>query len=325
VEQPVGLVGDVGGTHARFALAYAEGGGWRIEAAMVLPAADYPSGDDAMRAYLKGLDGPPPRLAVVAAAGPIEGGQVEFTNNVAWRFSQGGLTTVGGFAAVRLINDFTAQALAIEHLSAGDLRPIGPEFKSPPRGTVAIMGPGTGFGVAARVDDGISRAVLTCEGGHAGFSPGDDEEIEIVRRLGQRYGRVSVERVLSGPGLLNLYQTLAEMSGEAAAATQPDQVTRGALAGEPLCKRALQRFCAMLGSAAGDYALTYGAKGGVYISGGIAPDILDFLIASDFRRRFESKGRMSDYLRPIPTWVVVQPLAALIGAASLLTALETAP
>jgi len=321
----LGLVGDVGGTNARFALARRQAGQLTVERAATYRAADFPAGDDALTAYLGQLKlETPPAFAVIAAAGPIEDGEVVFTNNTAWRFSEAGLAKAGGFARARLINDFTAQALAIDHLQDADLRRIGQATERPQRGTAAILGPGTGFGAAARVDDGETRAILTSESGHCGFSPGDAVEIEIVRRLMDRFARASVERILSGPGLLNLYQILADMDGEAAACTAPDQITRGALAGEPLCRLALERFCAILGSVAGDFALAYGAKAGVYISGGIAPEIIDVLAASDFRRRFEAKGRMSDYLKPIPTFVVMQPHAALIGAASLLDELAKA-
>jgi len=321
----LGLVGDVGGTNARFALARSQDGQLVVDQPIAYRAADFPTGDAALAAYLGQLElAPPPAFAVVAAAGPVDDGQVVFTNNTAWRFSEAGLAQAGGFDRVRLINDFTAQTLAIDHLQDTDLRRIGPALDRPRLGTAAILGPGTGFGAGARVDDGQARAILTAEGGHCGFSPGDATEIEIVRRLMDRFGRVSVERILSGPGLLNLYQILADMRGEAGAFTEPDQITQAALAGEPLCRLALERFCAILGSAAGDFALAYGAKAGVYISGGIAPAVIDVLAASDFRRRFEAKGRMSDYMKPIPTFVVMQPHTALIGAASLLGELARA-
>jgi glucokinase len=313
-----GLVGDVGGTHARFAIAETNGGRTRIKQVAVLPAADYATGEAALEAYLRRLKGQRPRLAVIAAAGPIHQGAVSFTNNQAWRFSERRLRTACGFSAVRLINDFTAQALAIDRLAPRDTRPIGPRVRPSAGGTAAIIGPGTGFGAAALVDDGRARAVLTGEGGHAAFAPEDEVEIEIVRRLTARYGQVSIERVLSGPGLLNLYQTLAEMGGEPAVLTAPDQVTSQGLAGDRLASAALSRFCAMLGSVAGDFALAMGARAGVYVSGGIAPDIFDFLAASDFRRRFEAKDRMGAYLRAIPTRVVAQPHVALIGSAALL-------
>jgi glucokinase len=316
----IGLVGDVGGTNARFALAARRAGRLEIERAAVFQAADYATSSDALGAYLGGLDAAErPKLAVVAAAGPVDDGQVVFTNNPAWRISERGLCDVGGLTQAWLINDFAGQALAIGHLRAGDLRAIsGPANAPTTEGSAVILGPGTGFGAGARIDDGRARAIATGEGGHTGFSPGDETEVEIVRVLMKTFGRVSVERILSGPGLLNLYRALAELRGETAVLGEPDAITQGALAGDRLCKLALERFCAILGSVAGDFALAFGARAGVYVSGGIAPLIVDFLAASDFRRRFEAKGRMGDYLKPIPTWVVLQPHVALIGAAGLL-------
>jgi glucokinase len=325
-QSPIGLVGDVGGTNARFALARRHRGRFAVEHAASFHAASYPTGDDALRAYLAGpAAGVAPRFAVIAAAGPIENGQVLFTNNTAWSFSESGLAKAGGFQRLRLINDFTAQALSIEHLQDGDVRAIGEPTDRTITGNAAILGPGTGFGAGVRVLDGRGRAILTGEAGHCGISPGDETEVEIVRLLMARFGRVSVERILSGPGLVNLHQALAQLRGETAAAIQPDEITRGALAGDPLCRVTVDRFCAILGSVAGDFALAYGAKAGVYVSGGIAPVIIDLIPASAFRSRFEAKGRMSGYLTDIPTFVVLQSHSALIGAASLLDAMtETA-
>ena len=318
-----GLVGDVGGTNARFALAHVEHGAVRLDDPVAFRAADYAQGRDAVRAFIERL--PPaerPKYAVIAAAGPINDGAVSFTNNTAWRFDERDLAQTCGLAAVRLINDFTAQALAIDHLGPGDVHRIGPEGQPVARATAAILGPGTGFGAAAQVDDGFTRAILTGEGGHVGFAPCDDVELEIVRRLTERFGRVSVERLLSGPGLANLRETLAQIAGAAAQPIEPDEITRRALAGDAACAAALGRFCAILGSVAGDFALAVGARRGVYIAGGIAPAILGFIESSDFRRRFEAKGRMSDYLKAVPTLVVTAAHAALIGAASQLAALE---
>jgi glucokinase len=317
-----GLVGDVGGTHARFAIATCadDDRRVRISQARVLEAAHYRSGEAALAAYLAELSLAPPKVAVIAAAGPINAGAVSFTNNRRWRFDERRLAAIGGFTRVKLVNDFTAQALAIPRLQPGDTRLVGPRLRGLAPATRAILGPGTGFGAAALVDDGRGQAVLTGEGGHAGFAPEEDIEVEILRRLNKRgIERVSVEHVLSGPGLLNLYKTLGDIAGAAAPIDAPDQVTKAGLAGDDaLAREALARFCAILGSAAGNFALATGARGGVYISGGIAPDILDFLKASDFRRRFEAKDRMGDYLCAIPTRVVVQPHVALIGAAALI-------
>jgi glucokinase len=320
-----GLVGDVGGTNARFALAHVSDGAIRLEDPTSLRAADYAAGHDAVCAFLDRLGRHErPHFAVIAAAGPIEDGVVEFTNNTAWRFSEQDLAEVCELDAVRLINDFAAQALAIDHLAAGDVRRVGPAGTPVARATAAILGPGTGFGAGALVDDGSHRAILSSEGPHASFAPIDELEFEIVRRLMTRFGRVSIERLISGPGLLNLYQTLADIRGEPCVCAQPDEVTRRGLAGDPLAQMTLARFCAMLGSVAGDFALAFGARRGVYVAGGIAPKMLDFLEASEFRQRFEAKGRMRDYLKAIPTFVVTAPYAALTGAASQLASLETA-
>jgi glucokinase len=312
-----GLVGDVGGTHARFAIATRVGDRVRISQARVLDAAHFRTGAAALDAYLGQLKGEAPRRAVIAAAGPIIRGAVSFTNNRPWRFAEQELTRIGGFNQVRLINDFTAQALAIPSLRSNEVARVGPMRRGTRRATKAILGPGTGFGAAALVDDGERRAVLTGEGGHTSFAPEDDIEVEILGRLRTRFDQVSVEHLMSGPGLLNLYQALGAIMGRLSPIETPDGVTRAGLAGDELARTALDRFCAILGSVAGNFALAMGARGGVYVSGGIAPDILDVLRASDFRRRFEAKDRMGDYLRAIPTRVVVQPHAALIGAAAL--------
>jgi glucokinase len=319
----VGLVGDVGGTNARFAIAEVRGGAIRLRDAKVLAAADYKTSDAALSAYLGGLNGdnPRPDYAVVAAAGPVIGGTVTFTNNTAWKVSDAELIKAGGLQGARVINDFTAQALALDHLKPSALKRIGPKGSVAMTGSAVIIGPGTGFGGGARVFDGTASATVTGEGGHSSWAAAEPVEIEILKRLTARYGRVSVERVLSGPGLLNLYQTLGEIEGIPAPLAKPAEVTKAALAGERLARMALDRFCAILGAVAGDFALCFGAVRGVYIAGGIAPDIFDVLAASDFRKRFEEKGRMSDYLKPIPTHVVVEPHAALIGSASVLTEL----
>lgn len=314
-----GLVGDVGGTHARFAIATRSGGGRvRVSQARVLDAARYSTGEAALEAYLASLKGERPKLAVIAAAGPINRGSVSFTNNRRWRFAERRLAAVGGFHRVRLINDFTAQALSIPALRPSDTRLVGPRRRGLAHATRVIIGPGTGFGAAALVDDGRGRAVLTGEGGHMGFAPEEPIEVEILSRLAKRFERVSVEHLLSGPGLLNLYKTLGDIAGAPVPIDAPAEVTTAGLAGDALAREALARFCAILGSVAGNFALAMGARGGVYVSGGIAPDIIDVLKTSDFRRRFEAKDRMGDYLSAIPTRVVVQPHAALIGAAALL-------
>lgn len=319
--EAIGLVGDVGGTNARFAIAHMRGGAIRISDAKVLQAAEFSTGAEAVSAYLSGLE-QRPDLAVIAAAGPVEGGAVNFTNNRRWRFSEAELTRSAGLRHVRLINDFAGQALALGHLKAEALHRIGPHGKGFPGGARVVMGPGTGFGLAALVEGMSGPVAVPGEGGHIAFAPHDAIEAEILAWLGRRHGHVSIERVLSGPGLLNLYQALGEIQAEPTPLTAPADIAQAALANEKLARTALDRFCGVLGSVAGDFALAFGARSGVFISGGIAPEILDVLEASDFRRRFEDKGRMSEYLRTVSTHVVLEPHAALIGAATQLRMLQ---
>ncbi|MDR3506328.1 MAG: glucokinase [Caulobacteraceae bacterium] len=319
----LGLIGDIGGTNARFALGRIEQGRITVDSLRILQACDYPSGTDAIRAYLHGLEcGTQPRFAVIACAGPIEDGAIEFTNNTSWSFSERDLMSNLGLTRARLINDFTAQALAIDHFHPEDWRLVGPDIPGLAGGSMAILGPGTGFGAGGRISDSTGRVTLTGEAGHVSFAPCDEVEYEICRRLSARHGRVSIERLISGPGLRNLYETLNAIEGIDTPSLAPNQITHRAIEGDVLCRAALGRFCAMLGGVAGDLALAFGARGGVYVTGGIAPVILEFLRDSEFRARFEAKGRMSPYVQAIPTRVVVRPDAALVGAASVLTELE---
>jgi glucokinase len=314
-----GLVGDVGGTNARFALVDGEG---HVRNPRTFPAADYDSITAVIGEYLETTAGRkrPPR-AVIAVAGPVLDGEIEFTN-LDWQISEGDLLAHFEFEAVKLVNDFAAQALACPLLEADALRPLGPTVRPGSDCPIVVLGAGTGFGVAglARTDRG-DVAVAT-EGGHAGFAPSDDIEMEVWRRLRDRYGRVSIERLLSGPGLFELYNTLGAIHGTEA--TLPDQkaVLEAGVAGDPLATETLDRFCGILGSVAGDLALTFGARGGVFISGGIAPRMAERLASGGFRARFEDKGRLTPYLQQIPTSLVLHPYPAIVGAARELGQME---
>lgn len=316
------LVADVGGTNVRFALADVSDETPRLFAAKSFLVADFAGLEEAADRYLSEAPVPDvqrPRSAVVAVAGPITDGQATLTNG-RWRMSEAALLAKG-FSAARLINDYTALALSVRHLRGEDLAVIGPSDLSPPAGqTVAIVGAGTGLGVAAVVREGRREAIAATEGGHIGFAPGDETEIEILRLLSARFGRVSLERILSGAGLTDLYWALGRIdTGGDAAPLAPEEIVARAKAGsDPLAERTVDRFCAIYGAAAGDIALAFGARGGVYLGGGIAPRILDRLTQGDFRARFEAKGRFSAYLAAIPTQVIVHPFAALIGAAEAL-------
>lgn len=306
-----GLVGDVGGTNARFALVDDQG---HIRHPHTFAAKDFASLSDVIALYLKTtMGGRHPPGAAIAVAGPVIDGEIEFTN-LDWRISEVDLIATFEFEAVRLLNDFAAQALAAPRLAPDDLKRLGPSLRGPSNAPIVVLGPGTGFGVGALARADRGELGVATEGGHAGYSPYDDVEMEVCRRLRAKYGRVSIERLLSGSGLYDLYQALGDIEGKPTPLTDEKAVAaagdRDALAGATL-----DRFCAMLGGVAGDLALGFGARGGVFISGGIAPRLADRLMPAGFRDRFEDKGRLADYLREIPTSLVVHPYPAIIGAA----------
>ena len=308
------LVGDIGGTNARFALADLDAAPPRLGEPVGLKVADFPRATDAIAAFLAAQDlTRPPRVAVIAVAGPVRNGTIDFTNSD-WLLSEADLLALGCGRA-RLINDYGALALAAPLLCSDDLRVVGPEVRGETHGTIAVMGPGTGFGVSALVRDGHAEAVLSTEGGHVGFAPTDEVEAELLHRLAARHGRVSIERILSGAGLDELHECLQAIEGRPAESTPSARITAAALAGDPAALRTVDRFCAIFGSVAGDLALAYGATGGVLVAGGIAPRIVGLLQASAFRSRFEAKGRFRDYLAAIPSRVIMRPYAALLGAA----------
>ncbi|WP_395671733.1 glucokinase [Phenylobacterium sp.] len=315
----VGLVGDVGGTNARFAVVDAQG---HIRNPRTFRAAEYGSLPDVVGEYLETTCGRrrPPR-AVIAVAGPVLDGEIEFTN-LDWQISETDLIVNFGFEAVKLINDFAAQALACPVLDRDDLRPIGPPLRGGSDCPVVVLGAGTGFGVAALARADRADVAIATEGGHAAFAPTDEVEVEIWRRLAAAYGRVSLERLLSGQGIFDLYRVLGEIEGREAPLADERAVAAAGADGDALAGRALDRFCAILGSAAGDLALTFGARGGVYVSGGIAPRLIDRIDSGGFRARFEDKGRLSDYVRQIPTSLVLHPYAAIVGAARELQQME---
>ena len=306
------LVGDFGGTHVRLALADLSGEVPVIGEVRHYLSKDFPRAADTIAAYLKEVS-ERPTVAVIAVAGPVNDGAVHFTN-LGWSLAERDLDELG-MRSARIINDFVAVALATRLLDTVDIHEIG-TGSADRRRNVAVMGPGTGFGASALVFEHDGHAVaMAAEGGHASFAPDDDLEIEVLRFLMRRHGHVSIERVLSGPGLSNLHEALNALEDVTDDARDPEDITRGALEGDGYALRTLRRFCAILGGVAGNLALTYGAQGGVYIAGGIAPGILPILDRSDFRRRFESKGRFADYLRPIATRVIVRADAAFLGAA----------
>lgn len=313
----LGLVGDIGGTNARFALVEFDGPDPRLIEPTTYKGEDYDKAEDAIEEYLHKVGVKHPDQAVVAVAGPIDHGSVHMTN-LDWRISEDSLRRAGGFRQALLINDFTAQALAAPRISPRDLRQIGP-LPTSGEGDLAILGPGTGFGAAGMMRRHGIDTPLTTEGGHIAFAPTDEVEIEILRLLTKKYGRVSVERILSGPGMEDLHVALGDAEGREVAPLEARQITEQALNGCADSLATVNRFCAVLGSTAGDLALALGARGGVFIAGGIGPKIIDLLEKGPFRERFEAKGRFVDYMKAIPTHVILHPHTALIGAAVAMT------
>jgi len=313
-QEPI-LVADIGGTHARFGIVEPwENARPHLTRRIDFDSQDYAGFAAALRRYVAQAElGTVPRAAAIAAAGPVTAGRVALTNRQ-WSISESELHGLG-FVQVALINDFAALAYSVETLGPQDVRSIGPEVEGLADSPVSIIGAGTGFGVSCLVRQGTQSLPLITEGGHIAFAPIDDQQIRILEALQRQFGRVSVERILSGPGLENLYRVYQQSLGRTAASLSAAELTTRALAGEPECRAILHLFCSIYGSVAGDIALAHGARGGVIVGGGIAQRIAPFLLESAFRRQFENKGRLSAYVKAIPTKLLLDPDAALRGAA----------
>ena len=309
------LVGDIGATNARFGLVSPERKvlHWHSYA-----CEHYPTLEDAVAEYLSARGGlAMPRQAAIAVASAITGDQVSMTNHP-WRFSIAAVRARFGFERLEIINDFTAQALALPHLGPDDRMSVGGGAAAA-GAPLGVLGPGSGLGVSGLVACGAGWVALTGEGGHATMAPATERESAVLDHMRRHFDHVSAERALSGPGLVNLYNSLAELDGIPSRGYTPAQITDfGTRGGDPVCVEATAMFCAMLGTVAGNLALTLGARGGVYIAGGIVPRLGRFFADSQFRTRFEAKGRFEAYLAAIPTHVVTYNLAAFLGCAALL-------
>lgn len=307
------LLADVGGTNARFA--WIAQAGDTISQVQVLPCAAHATLADAVRSYLAQGNLPAPRAMAMGIATPVVDDWVRMTNHH-WAFSQQALQHELGLDTLLVLNDFTALALALPALPDTQLRQIGGGAALPHR-PKALLGPGTGLGVSGLVPSAAGWTPLAGEGGHVTLAAHDDREEALIRHLRQRYGHASAERALSGAGLVALYEAVCALDGRDIDSLLPSEVTSRGLAGsDAACAEALSHFCALLGSVAGDLALTLGALGGVYIGGGIAPRLGTYLTTSRLRERFEDKGRYRAYLSAIPLLVIdanVSP--ALEGAA----------
>ncbi|MDP2417243.1 MAG: glucokinase [Hydrogenophaga sp.] len=312
------LLADVGGTNARFAWQAAAGA--PIADMRVLACADYPTLQDATRAYLDALGRGTPHAVAIAIANPITGDQIRMTNHH-WSFSQAAVKAEFGFHTLRLLNDFTALALALPDLPAHELRQVG-GGTAQPNAAMALVGAGTGLGVSGLLPNGFGGWVpLEGEGGHVTLPATTARERLVMDGLIRRYGHASAERVACGQGLLDTCLLLCEADGVSLGAiNNAADVTDAALkTGQPQALEALNLFCAMLGSVAGNLALTLGARGGVYVGGGIVPRLGTWFDTSPFRERFETKGRFQPYLSELPVWVITSAQSpALMGAARAL-------
>lgn len=314
------LIADIGGTNARFAMGDPCGDGIRNERTMSV--ADHPSFMSALQAYLEyvhesGDWTASPEAACLAVACPANREVISFTNSD-WVIHRDDVALALSVPKLHVINDFAAIGHAVTALDERDWRQLGDgtvESDQP----IAVLGPGTGLGVCGVLPEGRRAHVIAGEGGHVDFAPVSDEEVEILRRLRTRFRRVSAERLLSGAGLSNIYWALTTLRDAQHRHASPADISAAALANDdPVAVEALEVFCRVLGAAAGNLALTFGARGGVYIAGGIAPRIVDFMAAGDFRERFLAKGRFRDYLNDIPTRVITRSNPGLCGALRLL-------
>ena len=307
------LLADVGGTNARFTLEMAPR---QFEAVAVLPCSGFASLGAAIQAYLASEAAAPHaqalRHAAIAIANPVDGDMVQMTNHT-WTFSITALREELGLSTLLVVNDFTALAMALPHLRPSQRTRIGGGTELAGR-TIGLVGPGTGLGVSGIIPVGEGWAALASEGGHASFAPGDEIEIAIMQQLWRAFGHASAERLLSGPGLELIYRVV---SGAALSAAE---VTARARTGvDADCARTVNCFCGILGSVAGNVALTLGATGGMYIGGGIVPRLGAMLAASPFRARFEAKGRLQPYLEKIPTFLITEQYPAFLGVSAILS------
>ncbi|TKI02949.1 glucokinase [Martelella alba] len=304
------LVGDVGGTNARLALCDVDNGA--VSHIHTYSSKDYDTLEAVITRYLAGQN-----IAVseacIAIACPITGDRVEMTNNP-WSFSIREMKAHLGLARLEVINDFTAVSMAVPMLGAGDIEQFGggPAKEGHP---IAVYGAGTGLGVCHLIHQADRWISLPGEGGHVDFAAGSEEEIRVLSVLYKERGHVSTERVLSGPGLVNLYRGLMLADGRTPEELRPSQVTDMAVDGSNAdCRRALAMFCDILGRFGGNLALNMATFGGVYIAGGIVPRFKDFFRASGFRDAFEAKGRFKHYLASIPVFLITHEQPGLLGA-----------
>lgn len=314
------LLADIGGTNARFAIETMPGG---IEAMSIYPNRSFSGLEEALEQFLSQSEAVVAgskriRHAAMAIANPITGDRIKMTNSE-WTFSIEAVREKFGFETLLFINDFTALAMALPFMAPEALKQLGgddPVANQP----IGLLGAGTGLGVSGLIFCDGAWVPLEAEGGHATFSPFSEREIELLRLAKKQYPHVSAERFISGMGLELIYRLMMESRGKDAAPLRAADITARALSGEcRWCEEVVETFCQMLGTVAGNLALTLGARGGIYIGGGIVPRLGERFFVSGFRQRFEEKGRFSSYLTHIPVYVIQDTFAALTGVSAMLS------
>lgn len=310
------LVGDIGGTNARFAWLDEKGNPYTP---MTLPVREYATIGDAMREFMTRTNCTELREFAVAVACPAMADEIRFTNNP-WVFSKEALRAEFNLDRLVVVNDFTGLAMSVPYLGPEDLITL---FDGPGRPglPLAVIGAGTGLGVSGLLPHEGHWLPIQGEGGHVSLPAVDELDFEIVRFLTAELGRVSAERILSGMGIENLYRALAAIDGVTVSPKSAAEVVEGALQqGDPLCLKVLDRFCMFMGGVAGDVVLTLGAFDGVFIGGGIGPRIADYMKQSGLKERMIAKGRFRDLMNDVPVRLMTAKYPALIGCAKILTA-----
>jgi glucokinase len=319
------LVADIGGTHTRYALVEGRDeatGSFTVSQSRVFLSADYDSFSMSLEMFLETLSGPRPKNACIAIAGPVGGDTVELTN-VDWQFSIEKLKKRYRFDSLLVINDFAALAYSLPFLPENSLFEIKPGETEPEgkrnKGAKVVIGPGTGLGVAALISTGKGYHPVAGEGGHVAIASSNETEQALFKLLRQQQQHISAEDLICGKGLVRLYQLYCRMNEQPVKNLAPDEVTQHALANtDPMCVDALDSFLGLLGSYCGDLALIFGATGGVYLGGGILPQIQPHIGESQFLKRFVNKGVMRKMVKDIPVMLITHRQPAFIGAAAWL-------
>ncbi|MEQ8405875.1 MAG: glucokinase [Oceanicaulis sp.] len=316
-DAPVYLAADIGGTNARFAIARGSAEtGFELVHVRRCKLADHAGPAEALAAFLDSWDGPAPTRACLAVAGPVGEGEVRLTN-ASWRFEPSALKRAFGFETLAAVNDFAAQARGAPLCPPAEQRLIA-DGTAAPGAPIAVLGPGTGLGLGLLVPHEGGVSVVATEGGHAGFAPRTEGDMQIARFIAAEHGFVSWEHVLSGPGLVLIHRALCAEDRLPDPDMPAEAITAQALA-EPgsTARRTVLAFLAMLGAYAGDVAVMTGARGGLYIAGGIVPKLAGLIDDSAFEARRVARGAMSEYVRAIPVSLVLSDAAPLMGAAAI--------